>query len=477
MEMIAREAKVAVGTIYLHFASRDEVYLNLRADRSERLGAGYREVKSRGLAPLEEIRTLAQVYIEYLNESADPILISEPTPYFEIRKRLRRSSEIRAFDRGSKISHEVFRLFEGSVTRAFATGLMADSLGPDRGNRRNLVDSQRRIHGDARSRVSGAYYRPRAGGIHREGARFISARFGRSGAANEGRNRAAGQWPRTRNFGKRNEPMKTIWFHMQGYRDLPDDFRDRYESIWVTPPNDELCDPPEVAKYLHWNLDELEMADDLGFDGLGLNEHHQNGYGFPISPNMIATVLARRKSDAALVVLGNTLPLYNPPIRVAEEFALLDCLSGGRLGRRAFRSARRWTPSAATASHRPQVRPRYYEAHDLIKQAWTRPGPFAFNGRFTKLRYVNPWPKPLQKPHPPIWLRRRRLGRDLEVRDRQRLHLQLPELHRPQVRQGADGRLLGLGREGRAWTTIRTARDSRSWWSSPTPTPKRSEST
>ena len=85
------------------------------------------------------------------------------------------------------------------------------------------------------------------------------------------------------------------------------------------------------GKYLYWNLDELEMADDLGFDGLGLNEHHQNGYGFPISPNMIATVLARRKSNAALVILGNTLPLYNPPIRVAEEFALLDCLSGGRL--------------------------------------------------------------------------------------------------------------------------------------------------
>ena len=120
--------------------------------------------------------------------------------------------------------------------------------------------------------------------------------------------------------------MKTIWFHMQGYRDLPDDFRDRYESIWVTPPNDELCHSPEVAKYLHWNLDELEMADDQGFDGLGLNEHHQNGYGFPISPNMIATVLARRKSNAALVILGNTLPLYNPPIRVAEEFLMLDMI-------------------------------------------------------------------------------------------------------------------------------------------------------
>ena len=130
MEMIAREAEVAVGTIYLHFASRDEVYLNLRADRSERLGAGYRAVKGRGLDPLEEIRTLAQVYIEYLHESADPILISEPTPYYEIRKRLRRSSEIRAFERGLTISHEVFHLFKGSVKRAFDTGFMSDSLGP-----------------------------------------------------------------------------------------------------------------------------------------------------------------------------------------------------------------------------------------------------------------------------------------------------------------------------------------------------------
>jgi hypothetical protein len=91
--------------------------------------------------------------------------------------------------------------------------------------------------------------------------------------------------------------MKTIVFHMQGYRDLPDDFRSRYESIWVTPPNDELCDPATVAKYLQWNLDELELADDLGFDGLGLNEHHQNGYGFPVSPNVISRT--RRSSCSA----------------------------------------------------------------------------------------------------------------------------------------------------------------------------------
>ena len=130
MEMIAREAKVAVGTIYLHFASRDEVYLNLRADRSGRLGEGYRKIKARGLAPLEEMRALAQVYIEYLYESADPILISEPTPLYEIRKRLRRSSEIRAFDRGVRVGSEAFHLFESSVRRAFDSGAIADQLGP-----------------------------------------------------------------------------------------------------------------------------------------------------------------------------------------------------------------------------------------------------------------------------------------------------------------------------------------------------------
>src|ERR1700723_3454428 len=129
MEMIAREANVAVGTIYLHFASRDEVYLNLCADRGTQLGAGYREVIARGLKPLNEIRALAQVYIEYLHESADPILFSEPTPYYEIRKRLRRSSEVRAFDRFSRIRREVFRLFDGSVRRSFEGGLVGDSLG------------------------------------------------------------------------------------------------------------------------------------------------------------------------------------------------------------------------------------------------------------------------------------------------------------------------------------------------------------
>ena len=197
--------------------------------------------------------------------------------------------------------------------------------------------------------------------------------------------------------------MKTIFFHMQGYRDLPDDFHKKYESVWVTLPSDELCDPRMVQKYLNWNIDELELADELGFDGLGLNEHHQNAYGFPVAPNLIASILARRKSDAAIVILGYTIPLYNPPLRVAEEYALIDCLSGSRL----VAGLPVGSPPDSVGNYGlppSQVRERYYEAWRLIVEAWTRKGPFPFNGRFTKLRYVNPWPKPIQKPHPPIWL-------------------------------------------------------------------------
>ena len=73
------------------------------------------------------------------------------------------------------------------------------------------------------------------------------------------------------------------------------------------------------------------MPRSVGFDGIGVNEHHANAYGLMPSPNIMAATLTRRTSKAALVVLGNSIALYNPPIRVAEEFAMLDVLSGGRL--------------------------------------------------------------------------------------------------------------------------------------------------
>jgi alkanesulfonate monooxygenase SsuD/methylene tetrahydromethanopterin reductase-like flavin-dependent oxidoreductase (luciferase family) len=198
--------------------------------------------------------------------------------------------------------------------------------------------------------------------------------------------------------------MKSIFFHLMPYRDLPADFEQRYESVWVTPPNAELCDPAKVVEYYKWNLDELELADELGFDGLGVNEHHQNAYGFMASPNLMAAALARRtRNKSAILVLGNTLALYSPALRVAEEFAMLDCLSEGRLAA-GFPVGTSMDVNRCYGITPTETRPRFNEAHDLIMKAWTQPGPFIFNGRFNKLRYVNPWPLPVQKPHPPVWL-------------------------------------------------------------------------
>lgn len=195
--------------------------------------------------------------------------------------------------------------------------------------------------------------------------------------------------------------MKLTSFHMQGYRDLPADFNKRYNSIWVDIPNSELCDPATTGEYLRQNLRELEYAAELGYDGIGTNEHHQNGYGFPM-PSLTAFHLAAATKDVAIVLLGMTLPIYHP-LRVAEEMGQIDALSGGRL-------VAGWPVGTTMDVNHcygvtpTQTRPRWLEAHDLIKMAWTRPGPFHFNGKYNKLHHVNPWPQPVQKPHPPIWL-------------------------------------------------------------------------
>jgi alkanesulfonate monooxygenase SsuD/methylene tetrahydromethanopterin reductase-like flavin-dependent oxidoreductase (luciferase family) len=121
------------------------------------------------------------------------------------------------------------------------------------------------------------------------------------------------------------------------------------------------------------------------------------------SPNLIASAMARATRDAALCVMGNSLALYNPPVRVAEEMAMIDCISGGRLIA-GFPVGSPMDTCFAYGQNPSTLRPRYYEAHDLILKAWTEDKPFSFNGRFNQQRYVNIWPRPVQKPHPPIWV-------------------------------------------------------------------------
>ena len=196
--------------------------------------------------------------------------------------------------------------------------------------------------------------------------------------------------------------MKFMWFHLMPYTELPDDFRDHHPSVWVDI-HSSLFKPERAHHMYNDFLDELEYAADVGFDAICCNEHHSNGYGLMPSPNLIASALARRTNNVPLCVMGNSLALYDPPTRVAEEFAMIDCISGGRLIA-GFPVGTPMDTCFAYGQNPSHLREKYYEAQDLIIKAWTEPETFAFNGRFNQQRYVNIWPRPIQKPHPPIWI-------------------------------------------------------------------------
>ena len=196
--------------------------------------------------------------------------------------------------------------------------------------------------------------------------------------------------------------MKLSFFHLMPYRDLPADFESKHRSTWVDLPNENF-DPELGQQYYNEYIDELEYADALGFDRICVNEHHSNAYGMMPSPNLIASTLARSTSRAALIVLGNSLALYQPPLRVAEEMAMLDVMSGGRLVA-GFPVGTSMDTTFSYGQVPLELRERHNEAHDLIMRAWKERKPFIFNGKYTKLRYVNVWPRPMQQPHPPVWI-------------------------------------------------------------------------
>src|SRR5262245_60397350 len=100
--------------------------------------------------------------------------------------------------------------------------------------------------------------------------------------------------------------MTFNWFHLMPYRWLPPHLRERYHGVWVDLPN-ALYDPQRGHALYNEYLDMLEYADQLGFDAVGVNEHHQNGYGLMPSPNLMAAALARRTSKAMILVLGNSI--------------------------------------------------------------------------------------------------------------------------------------------------------------------------
>lgn len=195
--------------------------------------------------------------------------------------------------------------------------------------------------------------------------------------------------------------MKLFFFHLMPYGDVDIADLKRHDTAWLTLPNS-LYDPQKGVNAYARYIRELELADELGFDGICVNEHHQTAYGLMPAPNLIAASLARTTKNAKIAILGRALPLVSNPVAIAEEFAMLDNLSDGRIITGFVRGI--GTEYYASGANPSLSHARYYEAHDLILRAWTEPGPFRFTGRHYEFEYVNIWPRPVQQPHPPVWI-------------------------------------------------------------------------
>jgi alkanesulfonate monooxygenase SsuD/methylene tetrahydromethanopterin reductase-like flavin-dependent oxidoreductase (luciferase family) len=161
-------------------------------------------------------------------------------------------------------------------------------------------------------------------------------------------------------------------------------------------------DAEKSAHDYNFYLDEACYCEEVGFDAVALNEHHGNPF---CSGNVLTTeaaILARITSKVKIVLIGTPLPVIKHPLRAAEELATIDVISRGRL-------VSGWVRGAGSEQFFNNANPAYNremfnEAHEFIMQAWTRDGPWRYEGKHFHFRHVNPWVKPYQKPVPQQWI-------------------------------------------------------------------------
>jgi alkanesulfonate monooxygenase SsuD/methylene tetrahydromethanopterin reductase-like flavin-dependent oxidoreductase (luciferase family) len=193
--------------------------------------------------------------------------------------------------------------------------------------------------------------------------------------------------------------MQAWHFSETAYPYLPP--ADTYSSIRVTLPN-RYYDPEKGAALWDRYIDEWCIADDEGVEVM-LNEHHQTATCVDPAAPLVLAALARVTKRARLLILGNPIANRRQPVRIAEEMAMADVLSRGRVEVGFVRGVP-WEVAAAN-SNPVRMNERHWEALDLIIKAWTsHDGPVSHEGRFFHHRMINIWPRPYQQPHPPIWV-------------------------------------------------------------------------
>ena len=194
--------------------------------------------------------------------------------------------------------------------------------------------------------------------------------------------------------------MKVFAFHLMPYGALDMSYAEEHSSGWLKLPNS-YFDPKIGHELYNRYLNELELAAEVGFDGISVNEHHQNAYGLMPSPVVMAAALARNTENCKIAILGNAFALREHPLTLAEEHAMIDNITGGRLITGMVRGVGcEYFSMGVNPAYSLE---RHIEAHDLVVRAWTETGPFAFEGKHYHFEYVNMWPRPYQDPHPPIW--------------------------------------------------------------------------
>jgi alkanesulfonate monooxygenase SsuD/methylene tetrahydromethanopterin reductase-like flavin-dependent oxidoreductase (luciferase family) len=161
-------------------------------------------------------------------------------------------------------------------------------------------------------------------------------------------------------------------------------------------------DPVAGSRLYNEFIEQYRLAEAVGFDGIMLNEHHNAPFCMQAKANIFAAILAAITERVKIVILGNPLPLAENPVRLAEELAMIDMISKGRLISGFVRGGGQ--EQLAAGVNPAYNRERFEEAHDLIIRAWTEHGPFRWEGQHYQHRVVNPWAVPLQKPHPRVWI-------------------------------------------------------------------------
>ena len=193
--------------------------------------------------------------------------------------------------------------------------------------------------------------------------------------------------------------MQAWHFSESAYPYLPDS--DSYPSIRVSLASKNY-DPKKGAALWDRYLHEWQIAEEEGMD-IMLNEHHQTATCVDPAAPMVLAALARLTTTARLLILGNPIANRRQPVRVAEEMALCDVLSHGRVEAGFVRGV----PYEISPANSNPVRmnERFWEALDLIVKTWTsHDGPFSHEGRFFHHRNINVWPRVYQNPHPPVWV-------------------------------------------------------------------------